>query len=278
VDWSAEEIEATVSAYLKMLELELAGQNYSKTKSRIALLEKLNGRSEAAIEMKHRNISAVLAELGHIPIAGYKPLPNYQKALIAEITKQLRESKALDQLALAAVQLPATSHIAEEYYGDIEVSPPEFVRSEPTEDLYKAKQAIQRDYLDREAKNVSLGLAGEKFVLDFERWRLISAGHGKLADRIEHVSKTKGDGLGYDIESYEPDGKPRLIEVKTTAFGRHTPFFVSKNELEVSKFREDVFVLSRVFEFRKRPKIFQLRGMVSNHCNLDPISFRAHFF
>ncbi len=278
MNWSAEELEATVSTYLRMLELELAGQKYNKTKFRLALQGKLNGRSEAAIEMKHQNISAVLSELGYHPITGYKPLPNYQKALIAEIASQLRESSVLDHLSLAAVQMPATSHAAESSYASVEVPPPEFVRTDPTTELRNARQAVQRDYIDREARNASLGLAGEEFVLHFERWRLISAGEGKLADRVEHVSKTRGDGLGYDIESFETNGKPRCIEVKTTAFGRHTPFFLSQNELEVSRQLSDVFVLSRVFEFRRKPRVFQLRGKVSDHCNLDPVSYRARFF
>ncbi|BAS06695.1 hypothetical protein AHiyo4_01170 [Arthrobacter sp. Hiyo4] len=44
------------------------------------------------------------------------------------------------------------------------------------------------------------------------------------------MSKTRGDGLGYDILSFEESGKERLLEVKTTKSRAETPFFVSRNE------------------------------------------------
>jgi len=54
-------------------------------------------------------------------------------------------------------------------------------------------------------------------------------GNDKLAERIEHIALTEGDGIGYDIRSFERDGSDRFIEVKTTAYGKQTPFFVSRN-------------------------------------------------
>lgn len=276
--WSADEVRATVATYLHMLKMELAGQTYNKSKHRRALLQRLEGRSESAIELKHRNISAVLIELDHPAVPGYKPLPHYQRALVAEIVRQLQAEDALDALALDAVQRPAIPRAAEFSYDGIEVEAPGFKRSIPPDALEKVRHAVRRDYLDREARNASLGLAGEEFVVNFERWRLISAGKSKLADRVEHVSQSRGDGLGYDIESLEPDGRPRLIEVKTTSFGRHTPFFISQNELSLAKSEPENFILARVFEFRREPKLFSLRGPVERHCNLDPISYRARFF
>jgi hypothetical protein len=63
-DWSHEEVEATVAAYLTMLEQELRGVAFNKSDSRRLLRETLNDRSDGAIERKHQNISAVLIELG----------------------------------------------------------------------------------------------------------------------------------------------------------------------------------------------------------------------
>ena len=60
--WSREEVEVTVADYLHMWLLEQAGQAYNKTTHRKALLQKLNDRSEGAVEMKHQNISAILME------------------------------------------------------------------------------------------------------------------------------------------------------------------------------------------------------------------------
>ncbi|MFN0069389.1 MAG: DUF3883 domain-containing protein [Limisphaerales bacterium] len=96
-----------------------------------------------------------------------------------------------------------------------------------------------------------------------------------MADRVEHVAETTGDHLGFDIKSFETDGRDRLIEVKTTRFGALTPFFASKNEVEVSQAREAEYQLYRLYNFTKRPKLFALPGSLRNTCSLDPIQFFA---
>lgn len=138
-------------------------------------------------------------------------------------------------------------------------------------------QPIKRDYLEREANNRSLGLAGEDFALRFERWRLLQVGAGQLADKVEHVSVTRGDGLGYDILSFEPSGRERFIEVKTTSFGQKTPFFVSANEVRFARQKADQFRLYRLFDFRAAPRLFELDGEIEKHCALDPSTYRATF-
>jgi hypothetical protein len=136
--------------------------------------------------------------------------------------------------------------------------------------------AIKRDYLALESRNRSLGDAGERFVIEYEIQRLFALGKKALADQVEQVSATQGDGLGFDILSFEASGEERLIEVKTTAFARETPFHLTRTELACSKHREN-FHLYRVFEFRKSPKMFQLPGLISKHCHLDPVNFVAKF-
>src|SRR5690606_14531051 len=65
------------------------------------------------------------------------------------------------------------------------------------------------DYLGREARNRSLGQLGEEFVIRYEQARLIHEGQERLAVKIEHVSKVRGDGDGFDILSFEASGKER---------------------------------------------------------------------
>lgn len=138
-------------------------------------------------------------------------------------------------------------------------------------------RAVKRDYLAREARNQSLGFAGEEFVVQFERWRLNQMGERKLADRVEHVSQSKGDGLGYDVLSFDTNGRERLIEVKTTSFGRDIPFFVTRGELALSKTQSDQFHLYRVFDFRKAPRLFDLHGPLDRYCVLDAVTYKASF-
>lgn len=278
MDWSREEVEAIVADYLNMLTLELAGQRFSKTKHRKALQVKLNGRSDASIEFKHCNISAVMTDLGFPPLPGYKTRSNYQARLFKTVQEQLRDRTILDQAALAAVQQPAITPIQVDFTR-VKADAPSKQNQRKVAEPYNPLlfKAVKRDYLEREAQNRSLGLAGEEFVVLFEHWRLIELGQHRLADRVEHVSQSKGDGLGYDVLSFESDGAERLIEVKTTTFGRDTPFFVSRGELALSQGAKDQFHLYRLFEFRKAPRLFDLPGALDQHCILDPVTYRASF-
>jgi hypothetical protein len=136
-----------------------------------------------------------------------------------------------------------------------------------------ATLGLNKNYLEIEARNRSLGRAGEELVVRFEHERLWRAGKRSLADRIEHVAATKGDHFGYDIQSFEESGKERLIEVKTTRFGATTPFFASRNEVEVSDGRADEYRLYRLFKFKERPTLFILNGSLRQTCQLDPVRF-----
>lgn len=276
--WSPEEVEAIVADHLQMLTLELAGQRYSKTEHRRRLQAKLNNRSDGSIEFKHSNISAVLIQLGIPYIRGYQPRSNYQAILADVVTEQLKQRSLLDQAALAAVQQPAVTPLGADFANTLTQAPARQLRvAEAQPEWAWNKPAIKRDYLEREAQNQSLGLAGEAFVLQFEHWRLNALGQHTLADKVEHVAQSKGDGLGYDVLSFEPDGRERFIEVKTTAFGKDTPFFVSRNELAFSRTAAQQFHLYRLFDFRQHPRLFDLAGEISNHCLLDPVSYRASF-
>ncbi len=274
-DWSHLEVEAIVADYLNMLALELAGQVYSKAARRRQLMTKLSGRSEGSIEFKHANISAALIELGYPYISGYKPRSNFQQLVLEVLAAQLSTRRDIDALALDAIARPAVTAPLEDF-SDVLRDPP---RAEYPHQVREPRPeyAVKRDYLQRESQNASLGLAGEEYVMRFESWRLWKAGAKQLADRVEHIAQTRGDGLGYDVLSFEPDGREKLIEVKTTTFGALTPFYVSANEVRVSEARQEDFHLYRVFEFRKKPQVFDLPGPIAKHVALDPVSFVARF-
>ncbi|MDF2180138.1 DUF3883 domain-containing protein [Aliiglaciecola sp. CAU 1673] len=278
--WSAEEIAATVADYMRMLMLELAGQKYSKTEHRKGLLAKLNNRSDAAVELKHQNISAVLQKLGCFWIPGYKPRNNYQQALADFVENWISQHPEFDQFSMAAVTQPAVLPEVRDF-SRLLVEPPKSPKNRVSENprTYSAvtNTAVKRDYVAREACNALLGLAGEQLVLEFEEYRLTMAGKKNLANKIEHVSQTQGDGLGYDILSFEENGKERFIEVKTTAFAKETPFFASRNEVRFAEAKPEQFYLYRLFEFKKLPKMFSLQGDLKKHCTLDPVSFVCSF-
>lgn len=259
-----------------MLAKEIAGEAYSKAEHN-RWLQKLVGRTRGSIERKHQNISAVLIELGAPYVSGYKPLGHAQNLLKEVVQSRWAVSTGLHRTLNAVVEsatfaLPAIDDVLA-----IKVAAP--VR-EPRN--YVAREAIsvpippvQRNYLEVEMRNRSIGRAGEELALRYEHERLWRAGKKDLANRIEHVAQSKGDGLGYDILSFETTGRERLIEVKTTNFGALTPFFVSRNEVEVSVVKAANYSLYRLFSFKRKPRLFTLEGALPQSCMLEPYQYRA---
>jgi hypothetical protein len=282
-DWSPHEVRATVLDYMAMLKFELSGQKYNKTTHRRALLSRLASRSDGAVELKHQNISAVLRDMGQFWIPGYKPRSNYQNILAIEVEAWVTANPEIDHHALAAAEAPAAT--PEHFdFAAFEVSSPSFrggseagVREMQGSYGEQTRVAVRRDYAAREARNSSLGQAGEELVVKFEQYRLSKDGRGHLAAKVEHVSKDRGDGLGFDVLSFDSEGNERFIEVKTTAFSKETPFYASASEIRFAQKNAERFSLYRLFEFRKIPKCYTLPGMIENHCALDPISYRCSF-
>jgi hypothetical protein len=276
-DWSYEEVEAIVADYFAMFEKDLAGLGYNKAEHNRAIRVLIPKRNRSAVEQKHRNISAVLWHLGYPYLRGYKPLPRYQRLLREVVEERLNSSKVLNQLVSKSVRAQVTSAPRLSNFRAIQVSPPS--RKEVTELVKDESQRkttfVRRNYLEEEAKNHSLGLAGEEFILRFEHERLWRAGKRALANQVEHVAKTRGDFLGFDILSFENNGCERLIEVKTTRFDALTRFFASSNEVEFSETRKSEFHLYRLFNFNKQPKFFVLKGALRDTCQLKAVSYSA---
>ena len=273
--WSDSEVESAVADYFCMLRLELTGTEYNKTEHRRVLREQLNNRSNCSVELKHQNISAVLIEMGIPYIDGYKPRFNYQRSLLpAVVADYLKANPELQHLFAADSELmPAISSV-EDFLSAWEEPPALEDRKTPT---ISEPRAIYNpggvNYLEREAKNQSLGEAGEQFVLNFERARLIRAGKDSLADRIEQISVTVGPSAGFDIKSFEENGTDRYIEAKTTKYGKNTPFFVTPNELRFSRDNASRYYLYRLFKFRDTPRLFAVTGSMEDRCILEPSEF-----
>ncbi|MCU0881954.1 MAG: DUF3883 domain-containing protein, partial [Hyphomonadaceae bacterium] len=133
------------------------------------------------------------------------------------------------------------------------------------------------DIAGRDARNRALGKAGEERVLLHERSVLTSAGRTDLARKIRWVAEEYGDGAGYDIASFEADGRPRLIEVKTTNGWERTPFHISRNELAVADENRATWCLLRLWNFDRGPKAFEIRPPLDAHLSLTPTSFMATY-
>nr|WP_199065483.1 DUF3883 domain-containing protein [Chromobacterium sp. ASV5] len=275
--WTQAEIQLIVADYMAMLTLELCGQRYNKAAHNRALLAKLPGRNRSSVEFKHQNISAVLRDIGQPWIIGYKPMGNRQAALALHIVDWLEQHGELQQLiAQHADQPPATPGVLDWQH---------FITPAPMPDSRSAQESpapyqLQRplltvDYSAREARNAALGLAGEQLVLSYEQQRLERAGHDRLAAKVEHIAKTRGDGAGFDILSFNTDSSERFIEVKTTTLAAETPFYLSRNELLFSQAHASQYHLFRVFNLKQQPRAFVRSGALDASCQLEAVGWRG---
>ena len=276
-NWSHIEVKAAVDTYFKMLRLELSGLKYNKTEHRNALVKRLDQRSNGSIELKHQNISAVLIDMGIPYIDGYKPRFNYQRSLLpAAVADYLKSHPDIQELFKANSEAAPSVPTVSDFLVAMEYPPTVEERATLTTAVPRAIfNPSGVNYLEREARNKSLGDAGEQFVINFERARLIHAGRESLADRIEQVSVTVGPSAGFDVRSFEVNGIDRFIEAKTTKYGKNTPFFITPNELRFSGENSSRYFLYRLFKFGEAPRLFSLHGHIKDLCILEPSEYMA---
>lgn len=88
--WSDEELEASVDAYLRMLDREVNGRTFKKSIENQLLRDgPLSKRSASSVEYRMQNISAVLEQMGLRRITGYMPAKNIGAGVAQRIRKVL---------------------------------------------------------------------------------------------------------------------------------------------------------------------------------------------
>ena len=209
----------------------------------------------------------MLEKLGIPWIPGYKPARHYQGAIAEAISRYLARDPAALDIPAPPPLVPAPESVF--------VSPP--ARSESNEQLPASLRRLiaKFDPVERDFRNRALGRAGEEFVVELERRKLAQISREDLSRKIRWIADEEGDGAGYDVLSFAPTGQERLLEVKTTNGSARTPFFLSRNEMEVAKKRGEDWRIYRVHLFATSPKIFALAPPLDAVLHLLPELWRA---
>lgn len=164
-------------------------------------------------------------------------------------------------------------------YSYVEQEPPKSAPIAPRQRKERYGQKV--DYQRAQRNKTAIGRAGEKAVLAYEKKRLIDLGRPDLATRVEWTSETQGDGLGYDIHSFDiVNGviQDRYLEVKTTTGAISKPFEVSKNEVEFSEEHPKEFILFRIFNFSVSENtihFYKVSGSISKQFQLSATNYLA---
>jgi hypothetical protein len=97
---------------------------------------------------------------------------------------------------------------------------------------------------------------------------------------VEPVCWSIGDGLGYDIKSFDPStGEEIHIEVKTTVGPPETPFYMSAPEIDYAKSCAVKYRIYRVYNYSNsdpQVRFFVLDDPLSGErLRLTPVSYRV---
>jgi hypothetical protein len=203
-------------------------------------------------------------------IAGYKPKRNYQASIFGAIDRYLSSNEDIVYHQLPPKVLAVADNDAT--FVDAPKLQPQSNRPWQLERLVRKFDPVERDL-----RNRLLGRAGEEFVLEIERKKLEKFQRLDLLKKIRWISAEEGDGAGFDILSFEPDGRELLIEVKTTNGAARTPFFISENEYQRAAASAESWRLYHVHLFAQNPHIFQITPPLSEALNLRPDIWRASF-
>lgn len=274
--WTMKETLAVVSDYFAMLHAEITGALYSKADHRNRLSKEL-GRDDNEVEEYYSGISAILGGIGMPFIDSYKPQVKEDSQLEAAI--QAFVEKNPDKIEslwisddVARTSIPVELDDSKAFW----VAPPGGIgATDYAQVKWSPSVQLEVDFRKREARNYNVAVAGERFVLAFERARLREAGRKDLVENVEWTSQNRGTDLGYDIKSFEEDGKERYISVKTTHYGQRFPFAVSVDEIYYSARNAKQYYLYRVFNFSKGARLFMLQGSLEETCQLRPVVYRA---
>ncbi|MDN3612568.1 DUF3427 domain-containing protein [Vibrio ostreicida] len=229
--------------------------------------EKIKGRTQAFIYV------------GRLRCKDYSYLTD-SKEIPVEVTYDVIDFQAEPSPQLNALYVWRASHealINTSASVLLETPKPKAKKPPPATSTKRKSQQNQPNWAEIDENNRNLGLAGERLVLGFEKQYLLSENRQDLAEKIEHIALKDSDA-GYDILSFDKEGKEKYIEVKTTNKSKGTAFFISRNEVKMSQAYGDQYWVYRVYSMNKSLEtvnFYRLNGAVDTHVDLVPTVYKA---
>lgn len=142
----------------------------------------------------------------------------------------------------------------------------------------KSERVTKIDYEKTNRTKQYHGTQGELLVMKYEKQRLYNNEQLKeYADRVEHVSKTQGDGLGYDIVSYDLINnkvEKIFIEVKTVIGNVNSSVNISSKELKAAEKLGEKYKIYKVFNYKSStPELIIIDDIHDERLSIEPNSY-----
>ena len=146
-------------------------------------------------------------------------------------------------------------------------------------DLYDLTETSnETDYIENHRKLMEMGDLAEKIVLESEI-EFLKADYPELAEKVRLVSKNPK--LGFDVLSFEPDGKQKQIEVKAISVNRNAKsFIITRNEFSKSKTYSNYYVYCVTELNSENPKILRIKNPDFENNNdflIEPLTYKITF-
>lgn len=181
---------------------------------------------------------------------------------------------AIDELTNENTVIPASAKKPEDFEGI-------YTKSGHTEKNTKSAGtrktgARKTDFDALNKKKKTVGTLGEILVYNDEVDRVADLG---VAKEVDHKAVTEGDGLGYDILSYDDQGNKIYIEVKTTESNKPEGFYLTPKEKTVCESNPAAYKLYRVYNLNKSAGTYNVEVYTGTELltmfDLIPVSYIA---
>jgi len=161
-------------------------------------------------------------------------------------------------------------------------------KTNPELETYKPKKVFdlgdltetsnEIDYIEKHRKMIEVGELAEKIVFESEI-EFLKFDYPELAEQVRIVSNNPK--LGFDILSFETDGKQKQIEVKAISVNRNTKsFIITQNEFSKSKIYSNYYVYCVTEINSNKPKILRIKNPDFDNIDdflIEPLTYKISF-
>lgn len=134
------------------------------------------------------------------------------------------------------------------------------------------------DYIEIHRKLMEIGDLAEQIVLESEI-EFLESNKPELAKDVRLVSNNPK--LGFDVLSFETDGKQKQIEVKAISVNNNTKsFIITRNEFLKSKTYSNYYVYCVTDINSDKPKILRIKNPDFENINdliIEPLTYKITF-
>jgi len=154
----------------------------------------------------------------------------------------------------------------------IEPQPRKTKISEKSNELMKKEQSL----LEIQKLKIEIGNQAEKTVVEYEKLKLLKANKSKLA-KLVNLNPSKNPMAGYDIDSFDKNGKNIKIEVKAINGNR---FIITRQEIKKANQLDEYYLYLVNMGRVEKPQIkiiYKPKFDQNLMFNLIPINYEAKF-